>query len=100
MITSEEVKKISRLAKLQFSDSDIPNLATHLTNIMDMIDDLNQVDCEGIKPLASICDAKLVLRKDEVTQSDISDELFSNVSGKSADLAKEIKCFIVPKVVE
>ena len=100
MITNEEGQKISRRAKLKFNDSQISELATQLTNIMDMIDDLNEVDCNNVQPLASVCDTKLPLRKDEVTQNDISDELFSNVSGKSADLAKEIKCFIVPKVVE
>jgi len=100
MITNEEVQKISRLAKLKFNDSQISELATQLTNIMDMIDDLNEVDCKDVQPLTSVCDTKLLLRKDEVTQNDISDELFSNVSGKSADLAREIKCFIVPKVIE
>ncbi len=100
MIINEEVKKISRLAKLKFSDSQISNLATQLTNIMDMIDDLNDVNCDSVEPLTSVCDMKLSMRKDEVSVEDISDELFSNVSGKSAELAKEIKCFIVPKVVE
>lgn len=100
MIINEEVKKISRLAKLKFSDSQISNLATQLTNIMDMIDELDNVNCDNVEPLTSVCDTKLVMRKDEITVEDISDELFSNVSGKFAELAKEIKCFIVPKVVE
>lgn len=100
MITNDEVKKIARLAKLKFSDLEISNLATQLTNIMNMIDDLNEVDCENVEPLTSVCDMNLIMRKDEVSVGNISDELFSNVPGKSAEFAKEIKCFIVPKVVE
>jgi len=39
-------------------------------------------------------------RKDEVNIGNISEQLFAGVPQKSAELAKEVKCFIVPKMVE
>ena len=39
-------------------------------------------------------------REDEVTAGDIADQLFANVPAKNAEFAKEVKCFIVPKMVE
>jgi aspartyl-tRNA(Asn)/glutamyl-tRNA(Gln) amidotransferase subunit C len=100
MITREEVEKIAHLAKLNFSDNKMGDLAKELTRIMDMIDSLNSVDCSDVKPLSSVCDMSQRFREDEVTSSDISDELFRNAPGKDGVLAKEIKCFIVPKMVE
>ena len=100
MITNEEVKKIAKLAKLKFTDDEITGLASQLTNIMDMIDDLNEVDCRAVEPLTSVSNMVLKMRDDEVTVHDLSDELFENAPGQSSKLAKDIKCFVVPKVIE
>ena len=100
MITPTEVTKIAKLAKLHFSQDEITNFARELTNIMDMIDALNELDCSSVTPLTSIEDIGQRLRKDVVTTIDISDELFANVPNDSANFAKEIKCFIVPKMIE
>jgi len=100
VITTEEVKRIAKLIKLRFSEEELAEVAHSLTGIMDMIDDLNEVDCNNIEPLTSVCDMKQRLRTDEITSRDMTDQLFDNVSGQSAAFAKEIKCFIVPKVIE
>lgn len=100
MITAHEVKKIASLAKLNFSDEKISNFTQQLTTIMNMIDSLNEVDCENVEPLTSVCDMYQRMRTDEVTSQDNSNELMANVGGKESEFAKEIKCFIVPKVVE
>jgi len=100
MITQEDVKKAARLAKIQFSESDIGKYTLQLGNIMDMIEDLKEVDTDNVEPLTSVHDAFLRLREDEVTEKDLGASLFANAPGSSAAFAKEIKCFIVPKVVE
>jgi aspartyl-tRNA(Asn)/glutamyl-tRNA(Gln) amidotransferase subunit C len=100
MITIEEVKKISKLTKLDFSQEQMLNLAGELTEIMNMINILNELECAEIEPLTSVCDRNQRLRQDGVLSNDISGELFTNLSGDQAELAKEIKCFVVPKVVE
>ncbi len=100
MITADKVKKIAKLAKLSVEDNEIMNFQRQLSNIIDMIDTLKEVDCNGVTPLTSVCNMTQRLREDKVAGVNISEELFANVTGKNAKLAKEVKCFIVPKMVE
>lgn len=100
MISSDEIKKIAKLAKLSLNENDIGKYTSQLSNIMQMISEMNKVDTDSISPMTSVCDMETRLRDDEVTEQNLSDSLFSNAPGKDANFAKEIKCFIVPKVVE
>ena len=100
MITQEEVRKVAKLARLRLTDAEVVGYTSQLGNIMDMIDDMLEVDCEGVEPLRSVCEMTPHLREDKITESDLSAELFNNAPGKDAQFAKEIKCFIVPKVIE
>ncbi|MDR0329556.1 MAG: Asp-tRNA(Asn)/Glu-tRNA(Gln) amidotransferase subunit GatC [Rickettsia sp.] len=100
MITNEEVQKIAKLAMFNFTQKEISSFAHQLTEMMNMIDILNDVDCSNVEPLTSVCDMHQRMRKDQVLYGDISDELFANVPNDKAELAKEVKCFVVPKVVE
>lgn len=100
MITKEEVKKIAKLARLKFEEDKVEEFSSKLSTIMDMIDILNAIDCKNIEPLTSVSNINARMRADEVTSSDLSSELFDNIQGGQAELAKEIKYFITPKVVE
>lgn len=100
MITQEEVKKVAKLARLKLTDAEVASYTSQLGNIMEMIDDMLEVNCKGIEPLRSVCEMQPHLREDKITESDLSGELFNNAPGKDAAFAKEIKCFIVPKVIE
>ena len=72
------------------------------STIRDVIakDKLKDIDCSEIEPLRSVCDDNQRMQADEVTISDQSEDLFRNVPEKGAQFAKEIKCFVVPKVIE
>jgi aspartyl-tRNA(Asn)/glutamyl-tRNA(Gln) amidotransferase subunit C len=100
MISDIELKKLQKLARISFSDDEAKLFSAKLEGILDMIDKIHEVDCEGVEPLRSVCEMSQRMRDDEITVSDISEDLFKNVPGGNADLAKEIKCFVVPKVVE
>lgn len=100
MITQDDVKKAARLGKIKFSDAEIEKYTSQLSSIMGMIEELQEVDTTGIKPLTSVHNATLRMREDEVTEGDLGAALFTNAPGKYAAFAKEIKCFVVPKVVE
>lgn len=100
MITQEDVKKVARLAKLTMSEAETELYTVQLGNIMEMIDDMLEVDCTLIEPLRSVCEMTPNLREDKITETNISNQLFMNAPGKDAAFAKEIKCFIVPKVIE
>lgn len=100
MITITEIKKLARLVKLNFDHDQLADFQVQLSGIIDLIDQLSQADCSGVEPLTSVGDLAQRLAPDFSLGADISEELLSNVAGKSASLAKEIKCFIVPKVIE
>lgn len=100
MITRKDFAKLQKLSKLGFSEREIPAIMDKLNSVMTMIDEIKKVDCSDAEPLRSVCDMNQRLRADEVTVEDISDQLFSNIPSTGAELAREIKCFAVPKVVE
>ncbi|XVN40620.1 MAG: Asp-tRNA(Asn)/Glu-tRNA(Gln) amidotransferase subunit GatC [Rickettsia endosymbiont of Argas persicus] len=100
MITKEELKKIAKLARLKFEEDKVEEFSLKLSTIMDMIDVLNELNCKDIEPLTSVSNMSARMRSDEVTCKDLSNELFDNVQGSSKQLAKEVKYFITPKVVE
>ncbi|ABV73105.1 aspartyl/glutamyl-tRNA amidotransferase subunit C [Rickettsia canadensis str. McKiel] len=100
MITKEEAQKIAKLARLKFEEDTVEKFSTQLSSIMNMIDILNEIDCKDIEPLTSVSNMNARMREDEVTSSDLSDKLLDHVSGQSAQLAKEVKYFITPKVIE
>ena len=100
MIDLDAMNKLSRLTKIKLPENEVNAFISKLQNVMNMINTLQEVDTEGVEPLTSAVRASLYLRKDEVNDGGIVDDLFINVPGSSASLAKEIKCYIVPKVVE
>jgi aspartyl-tRNA(Asn)/glutamyl-tRNA(Gln) amidotransferase subunit C len=100
MIEIEEVKKLQKLVKIRYTPQEEEEFLTKLKNIMGMIDQLKQIDSDGIEPLHSVCELYQRQRSDMVETGDLSSELMENVPVEGANLAKEVRCFIVPKVVE
>jgi len=100
MITEEELKKLQKLAKLSFSKDELDNFTKKLNSVIGMIDSLAQANSENIEPLRSVSDMYQRTREDKVNVGNIADQLFANVPAKNAEFAKEVKCFIVPKMVE
>ncbi len=99
-ISIDQVKKAAKLVRLNFTEDELNTYRTQLNNIMNMIDTISEIDCSGVEPLTSVCDMNLRVRDDKEEDLVSIDSLFSNAPGKDSDLAKEIKCFVVPKVVE
>ena len=100
MSIKTELLRIAKLAKLKFSDQELENFSNDFSNILEMVSSLNNLNCQDVLPLKSISDQNLPLRQDQVSQGNLQKELFANAPGKQAVLAKEVSCFIVPKVIE
>ncbi len=88
------VRRIARLARLRVEDSEIPQLQTELNSILGWVEQLNEVDVEGVEPLAGGAHTALPLRADEVTDGGIAQEVLANAPDRMGDF------FAVPKVVE
>ena len=69
-------------------------LAAELSGIMAWIEQLNEVDVEGVEPMTSAVAAKLPLRDDVVTEGDQADKVLANAPRRVDNF------FVVPKVVE
>ena len=100
MISDIELKKLKRLSRLSFSGEEAKEFSTKLESVLSMINQIHEVECENIEPLRSVSEINQRMRPDIVDVPDLSEDLFKNVPSSQADLAREIKCFVVPKVVE
>ena len=93
-VTKDDVRKVARLSRIAVSEDRLEPLASELTAIMGWIEQLNEVDVEGIEPMTSVVDATLPFRDDVVTDGDIRDQVLANAP-KSED-----GFFVVPRSVE
>ncbi|TNF23216.1 MAG: Asp-tRNA(Asn)/Glu-tRNA(Gln) amidotransferase subunit GatC [Rhodobacteraceae bacterium] len=86
--------KVAKLARIRVEEDDLPALAGEFNNILGFIEQLNEVDVEGVEPMVSVTPMRLKRRKDGVTDGGQQAKVLSN-----APDARE-GFFAVPKVVE
>jgi aspartyl-tRNA(Asn)/glutamyl-tRNA(Gln) amidotransferase subunit C len=93
-IDAATVRKVARLARLRAPEDRLEPLAQELSAIIDWIEQLGEVDVEGVEPMTSAVQIKLPMREDVVTEGGDPAKVLAN-----APLAKD-NFFVVPKVVE
>jgi aspartyl-tRNA(Asn)/glutamyl-tRNA(Gln) amidotransferase subunit C len=93
-VTNEQVRHIARLARIAMSDEEIERLAPELNNILSWVEQLAEVNTDGIEPLTAVIDQKLRLREDVVTDGDIREDVLANAPEAQHGF------FAVPKVIE
>lgn len=98
VVDIKSVEKTAKLAKLKFEPIELASITNKIDVILKMISNLNEVDTSNVLPLYSISDSSQKMRSDIVSSHDVSDHLFDNLNNNA--VAKELKCFIVPKVIE
>ena len=92
-ISSDEVKKVAQLARLELNEREIQQHAEQLEKILDYIKQLEKINTENIPCTTRAIEVVNVLRKDEKKDYENSEELL--------DLApsRENKFFKVPKII-
>lgn len=93
-IDTETARRVAKLARIAVPDEDLPVLAGELSGILDFMEQLNEVDVEGVEPMTSVTPMRLKRREDVVTDGDQQGKVLAN-----APDARE-GFFAVPKVVE
>jgi len=93
-VSTEQVRHIAKLARIAMSDEEIERLAPELNNILGWIEQLGEVNTDGVEPLTAVIDQKLRLRDDVVTEGNIRDEILANAPEAQHGF------FAVPKVIE
>ena len=104
MIREEEVIKIARLAKIKFFEEEFDKIKQDLNKIFDMVDEFQAIKVD-LPPLVNVLESSLELDDDKIVYDDLSEQVLQNAPSFNHDvnkqnLAKEVKCFIVPKVIE
>ena len=93
-IDAATVRKVAKLARIAEPEEKLELLARELSGILDWIEQLGEVDTDGVEPMTSVVAAKLPMREDVVTDGGYVDQVLANAP-KSAN-----GFFVVPKVVE
>jgi aspartyl-tRNA(Asn)/glutamyl-tRNA(Gln) amidotransferase subunit C len=93
-IDTETARRVAKLARIKVEDADLPALAQDFNRILGFVEQLNEVDVDGVEPMTSVTPMRLKRRVDEVTDGGQQDKVLSN-----APDARE-GFFAVPKVVE
>lgn len=94
-IDEKTVRKVAKLARLALPEERVAPMAAELNGIMAWIEQLNEVDVEGVEPMTSAVEgAALPMRADVVTDGDNPARVLANAP-KAED-----GFFVVPKVVE
>lgn len=93
-VSKDDVRRIARLARIDVPEDDLAPLASELSSIFGWIEQLSEVDIDGVVPMASAADLTLPLREDKATSDTRRDDILANAPDTRDGY------FAVPKVIE
>jgi aspartyl-tRNA(Asn)/glutamyl-tRNA(Gln) amidotransferase subunit C len=93
-VDADTVRRIAHLARIAVAEEEVEHLRGELNAILAFVEQLSQVNVEGVEPMTSVTPMEMKKREDVVTDGGIADDIVRNAP------ATEDHFFIVPKVVE
>ncbi len=93
-IDPETARKVAKLARIAVRDEELPRLAGELSGILTFMEQLGEVDIDGVEPMVSVTPMRLKRRTDGVTDGGMAARVLSNAPETREGF------FAVPKVVE
>ena len=93
-ITDETIEYVGILAKLELSDEEKEQAKSDMSNMLEYVGKLNELDTDGVEPMSHTFSVHNVFREDVVTNGDDSENMLRNAP------AKKDGAFMVPKTVE
>jgi len=93
-VDSDTVRRVAHLARIAVAEGEVENLRGELNAILAFVEQLTEVEVQGIEPMTSVTPMTLKMRKDQVTDGGVPDAIIANAP------AHEHHFFLVPKVVE
>ncbi|HEY2131940.1 MAG TPA: Asp-tRNA(Asn)/Glu-tRNA(Gln) amidotransferase subunit GatC [Acetobacteraceae bacterium] len=88
------VRRIAKLARIRVDEAQVGQLQTELSGILSWIEQLNEVDVEGVEPLTGGAQMAMRMRDDVVTDGGIAEKILANAPDRAGEF------YAVPKVVE
>ncbi len=93
-VDAATVRRIAKLARIAVSDQEVPHLQGELNAMLAFVEQLSEVNVDGVEPMTSVTPMAMKKRADVVDDGEIVDTVLSNAP------ASEDNFFLVPKVVE
>jgi len=93
-LDTDTVRRVARLARIHIPDDELANLASELSNIIGWVEQLAEVDTDGVEPMTSVVEMDLRQRVDEVNDGGYPERVLANAPDAVDGF------FVVPKVVE
>jgi len=93
-LDKDTVKKLAHLARLDLPEEELQHLAGELSHILEFVEQLSEVQTDGVAPMTSVAHMDLYRRKDEVTDGNCAEKILANAPEAMDGF------FLVPKVVE
>jgi aspartyl-tRNA(Asn)/glutamyl-tRNA(Gln) amidotransferase subunit C len=93
-VTADDVRRIARLARIAEPEDRLDALVGELNGILQWIEQLNEVDVEGVEAMTTPVKLSLPQRTDEITDGDVRDKVLANAPNSEEGF------FVVPKSVE
>lgn len=93
-IDDATVRNIAHLARIRVSDAQAKTLERELNGILQWVEQLNEVDTQGVAPMTCVADMHPKMRADEVTDGGYPEDIVKNAPEHTSQF------FVVPKVVE
>jgi aspartyl-tRNA(Asn)/glutamyl-tRNA(Gln) amidotransferase subunit C len=93
-IDTDTARRVAHLARIRVEEERLPALAEELSAVLTFMEQLNEVDVQGVEPMTSVTPMDLPRRIDGITDGDVQERVLRN-----APDARE-GFFAVPKVVE
>ena len=93
-VNADQVRHVAKLARIAMSDAEVEALVPEFNNILQWIEQLAEVDTDGVEPLTAVIDNELRLREDVVDDGDCRDDILKNAPDAQHGF------FVVPKVIE
>ena len=93
-VDATTVRRIAHLARIAVADAEIPHLQGELNAMLAFVEQLSEVDVEGVTPMTSVTPMEMKKRADVVNDGEIADDIVKNAP------ASENHFFLVPKFLE
>ena len=77
-VDATTVRRIAHLARIAVADEEVEHLRGELNAILAFVDQLSEVNVEGVEPMTSVIPMAMKKRPDEVTDGDIADDIVKN----------------------
>jgi aspartyl-tRNA(Asn)/glutamyl-tRNA(Gln) amidotransferase subunit C len=93
-VDADTVRRVAHLARLAVAEDEVEHLRGELNAILAFVEQLAEVNVDGVEPMTSVTPMAMKMRQDEVTEGNIAEAVMANAP------AREDHFFLVPKVVE